>query len=200
MSTVADKPRKEIIVAPFGIEADHPRNCDLLLQCIPGERLRSAFDGGKSVKNRAGDMVTPRDQASFLASFPKTPGQQLLVNPAELTYKIIDPLAKDPALLDRVTKFVRNNMALRTDAQMKGVPDKEGKLDVHRMKSLCYEMLNLVNSGEAKLCKGSLPTEKELEELPGRELLNPGLQTHTTQPRYKDEWDAWVDRLTQSGG
>lgn len=198
--TLDSKTKLEVVVTPFGIEADHPRNCDLLLQCIPGERLRSAFDGSKPAKNKHGDLVTPRDQAAFLAGFPKTPGQQLLIDPARLTYKIIDPLTKDPATLDRITKFVRNNMALRTDSQIQGVPDKEGKLDIHRMKSLCREVFNLVQDGEAKICKGAMPKMAEIDELPGYYLLNPGLRTATTQPVYEKDFEGWVDRLSHNGG
>lgn len=198
--TTAMESKLDVIVVPFGIEADHPRNCDLLLQCIPGERMRSAIDGSKPVTNKNGDLVTPRDQAAFLASFPKTPGQQLLVDPARLTYKIIDPLSKDPAMLDRIAKFYRSQMAIRTDSQVKAVPDKEGRLDVHRMKSLCREMLDLVKAGEAKICKGSLPSLDDINDLPGYYLLNPGLRTSTTQPTYEKDFEDWVDRLSHNGG
>ena len=45
------------IVAPFGVEIDTPRNGDVLLQAIPGCRLRGAVRAGKVVTKDNGDTV-----------------------------------------------------------------------------------------------------------------------------------------------
>lgn len=190
-----------VSVLPFGIEADHPRNDDLRLKCIAGARLRSAIDGSKPyINTRTGEAHLPFGQAHGLAAFPKTPGMQLHVNPAECTYVILDPLEGDEVLLERISKWLRNRDGIRNDAKIKGVPAQKGKLDAHQMKSLCREMLDLVEAGEAKRCKGPLPSREDVDELPGYYLLNPGIQTMTSQPRYEKDFDDWVQRLHSIGG
>lgn len=200
MATATEE-RSAVTVLPFGIEADHPRNSDLLIQCIPGCRLRSAISGTKPcVDAKTGDLRVPRDQAAHLGSFPQTPGMQLHVDPAKLTYVIYDPLRENEDLCAKVTKYLREECGASSTTVIKGLPPLEGKLDVHRMKSLCREMVWLVNSKEAKKCKGVVPTLQDVEEMPGHFLLNPGARVQTTQPVYEKDFPDWVERLSHSGG
>ena len=189
------------IITPFGIEANHPRNSDLLLQCIPGVRLRSAIDGSKAYTDpRTGIEHVPVAQATSLASFPRTPGMQLHVNPAELSYTVIDPLHNNEAMLTRISAYLRDKEGIKTDAKLNGLPPKSGTLDQHRMKSLCREMLWLVLAGEAANCKGVMPDLEEIDRLPGYFLLNPGSVVPNTQPIYEKDMPDWVNRLSHSGG
>ncbi len=192
---------KSVSVAPFGIEADHPRNCDLLLQGIVGMRLRSAIDASKPAKDHnTGESYVPPDQSAFLGQFPHIPGMQLHVNPAKLTYLVTDPLHEDEDLCERIKNIMARVTSTRIDGKLKGVADQEGKLDAHRMKTLVREMRWLVTAGEARVVKGVLPEMDAIDELPGNFLLNPGARTQTTQPTFEKDWDAWFDRLTRSGG
>lgn len=196
---VKDEPR--VIIAPFAIEADHPRNDDLLVQAIPGCRLRSAIDGSKAALDRkTGESLVPLAQAQHLSSFPKTPGMQLHVDPANLSYSIVDPLATDDTMCEKVQRWMRQNHATRGDGKIKGVPTQNGKLDVHRMKTLCREMFNLVQEGAAKKCKGPMPSMADIDELPGHFLLNPGSRVPNLQPNFEKDYDAWLEKLTASGG
>ena len=199
MSTL-ERAEKVICPLPFSIEADHPRNSDLLIQTIPNCRLRSAIDGTKGVKDaKTGDWKVPLDQSRHLASFPRTPGMRLWVDPAKLSYKIIDPLYGNKGLCDRITKFLQGESGIRTSSSFGGVPTLEGKLDIHRMKTLCREMMNIVESGEAKVVDGVLPDLQDIEEMPGYFLLNPGCRVPNTQPTYEKDWDAWVAGLSRTG-
>lgn len=192
---------REIIVAPFGVEADHPRNCDLLLQCIPNARIRSAFDGSKPHKDvKTGQYKVPIDQAIALAAFPKVPGMQVHVNPLKCEYKIIDPLTKNEALCEQIRQFMSQNQAFRTKDKIGGVPTREGTLDIHQMKSLCRELFNIVNSGEGRIVMGSMPEKEEIDDLPGWYLLNPGSQVPNTQPRYEKDMANFVMGISASGG
>ena len=191
---------RTIVVLPWGIEADHPRNCDLLIQCVPGCVLRSAISGVKGHTDASGEYRVPVDQSRHLGSFPNTPGMQLHVNPAELTYMIVDPMRDNVQLCDRVRKYLKETTGMTVSEKLNGVPTTSGKLDVHQMKSLVREMLWLVNSGEAKKCKGALPTMDDVNDLPGHFLLNPGMRVQTTQPRYEHQWEEWVQNLSRSGG
>lgn len=190
-----------IIVAPFGIEADHPRNSDLLLQAAPGVRLRSMIDGTKPViDQKTGDPRIPLDQSRHLATFPKTPGMQIHVNPAKCIYKVIDPLHGNEAICHRIASFLRENTGLSPSTRIDGVPPREGKLDIHRMKTLCRELVQLVEAGHAKVVHGELPTMAEIVDLPGAFLLNPGARVANTQPVYEKDWDSWVANLSHHGG
>lgn len=188
-------------VSPFAIEADHPRNCELLLASAAGVRLRSAFDGMKPAIDKQGNPHVPHEQATTFASFPRMPGMQIHVNPAKLSYKIIDPLYKDDALCERITSVIRKLTATSPNAKFTGHAPKEVEnVDPHNMKTLCREMFNLVKCGEAKVVRGDLPTKDEIEQLPGYFLLNPGMHSTTTQPRYEHEFQEWIDRLSHNGG
>lgn len=193
----------ELIVAPFGIEADHPRNSDLLLQSIPNCRLRSSIDGSRSIIDaKTGDVRVPLDQARALSSFPRTPGMQLMVNPMRGAYVVLDPL-EDPAneqVIDRVNKYLKQNTPIRSNSQIKGVPKQKGELDKDRMKTLCREILDLHDAGHIKVVQGMLPDRETVDSLPGNYLLNPGSRVQNTQPRYEKDLEGWVDRLSQNGG
>lgn len=189
---------REIIVAPFAIEADHPRNCDLMLQSIPGCRLRSAILGTKGVETEKGYRV-PQDQARHMASFPRVPGMIVKVVPHELKYYIKDPLVDNPEICERIKQWMNENTGILVQ-QIRGTPPRMGELDEHRMKTLCRELLRIVNCNEARLESGTLPDLGDIDQLPGDYLLNPGLQTTSTQPLYEKDWDAWVRNLSAMGG
>jgi hypothetical protein len=198
MSTTTE-PKQEILVAPFGIEIDHPRNDDVMLQSIVGLRLRSAINGSKGVIDANGDLRVPQDQSRALASFPHTPGMQLHINPRDLTYVVVDPLNDNPDMCNRVLRFLKEHGGTSVK-EVKGVPTQKGELDVDRMKTLCREIIWLLTAGEAKICKGAVPKLEDVEDLPGKFLLNPGSRVQNTQPRYEEDWDAWVSNLSRSGG
>lgn len=185
---------------PFGIEIDHPRNCDCIIQSIPGMRLRSRITSSRTVKDKNGEERVPADQAKHLGMYPEIPGMQLHVNPNKAAYQVLDPLHTDPDLCERLKKRIDENSPYRTGSKIKGVQPQNGELDPHRMKTLVREMLRLVKSGEARLSKGTLPTEAEVDGLAGNYLLNPGSLVHNTQPTYEKDWDAWVANLTLHAG
>lgn len=194
-------PESTVIISPFGIEADHPRSSDLLIQCIPGVRLRSTISAMKTVKNKRGEDVIPIDQAMGLSQFPVVPGMQLHVDPEKLTYIIIDPLYGSEELCTRISKWMREKAGFA--GKVEGQKQRGGRIDnEHRMKSLCREMRNLVDAGEARQVKGSgpIPDMQEIDELPGKYLLNPGLRTQTTQPMFEEDWGQWLRDLQKSGG
>ena len=196
MSTAATEKR---VSFEFTIQADHPRNSDLLLQTIPNCRLRGTISSSRTVRDRrSGEEMVPIDQAAGLGSLPLIPGMKLKVSTKTLSYIVEDPLYGDDLLCERIQRHYRT--IIGSDSKVRGVPPQPGKLDEHRMKTLVRECRNIVNANEAKIVEGILPELDEIDLLPGRVLLNPGLRTSSTQPRFEDEWDSWFSRLQQVGG
>lgn len=196
MTLAAEKGKvKTVIVPPFGFEVDHPRMCDILLQSIPGCRLRSKI---KQVTVTIDGVVRTPQTAGH--SPPSVPGMQLHVNPAELSYVVFDPLNEDEDAKDRIKRYLRLTSGRRIDSNLRGAETIKGTLDVHRMKTLCREVCCLLDEGAIRIIKGAAPDRADVDELPGKYLLNPGLRTQTTQPTYEEDYEEWVDRLTRSGG
>ena len=199
MSTAAVNEDKGILVIPFAVEIDHPRNDDVLLQSIVGCRLRSAIEGSRPAQDsRTGEILVPADQSKALATFPRTPGMILSVNPRNLTYEINDPLFGNDELCARITKFVRQRGI--SSSTIGGVKPQHGTLDVHRMKTLCREVIWLAQEGALRVSKGKLPEMEEVEELPGEFLLNPGSRVQNQQPQFESGWADWVQHLARNGG
>ncbi len=199
MSTVTEE--KTCKVSPFGIRADAARNRDILLQCIPGCRLRSTIKANRPViDSKSGESMIPND-SSVLGQLPEIPGMELHVNPSRCTYKIIDPLHGNKDLCEQISRRLGQRTGSR-GPDIRGVPTQEGTLDIHRMKSLVRELIWIIDGGDAELIKGTMPKMDDDGELPmpGRFLLNPGARTSTTQPKFEDQWDAWLEQLVKSGG
>ena len=189
-----------IAVPPWGIEIAMENSGDKLVNSIPGLRLRGRIDKSRMRTGKDGETFMPTDQAIEQASLPMIPGQKLIVNPAECTYVVVDPLEDDEALCDRIRKFMNNRSVFRTDEKIRGVPRKQGKLDVDRMKTLCREMAHMVNVGHAIVVKGSQPDDSAIEALPGRFLHDPGRRVQNTQPDYEDDYADWVQSLRSAKG
>ena len=184
-----------IIVPAFGIEARHPRFADLFIQSIPGCRLRSKT--GPVITNVDGTVRTLQTKGH---SPPEVPGMQLHVNPAALTYVILDPLNDDEDAKARIRKYLQLTTGTRVDSNLKGATTVKGELNPHQMKTLCREICNLLDEGDAKTVKGASPDREDVDELPGNYLLNPGLRTQSSQPMFEKDYDGWIDRLSRSGG
>jgi hypothetical protein len=189
-------------VASFAIEADHPRNCDLLIQNIPGRlRLRSRVLSSRTIETETGPAV-PRDQVSSLAGLPDVPGMVIAVKPSDCTVLIQDPLndAEHESTRARLLAFLKNANMFNGES-IKGVEERQETLTKHQMKTLCREMFWLLDAGEARIYKGTpAPEMSDIEAMPGEFLLNPGATIPNSQPRYEKDYEEWVDSLGRLGG
>lgn len=193
-----------VSVQPFTIEADTPRNGDLIVQCIPGCRLRGAIDATKGTVVNKQDPdntpVVPQDQARYLGQFPKIPGQRLHVDPSSCEYRVTDPLYNDEEMCERIRRTMERVSPFRVGGKLNGVKPQEGKLDVHRMKTLCRELLGALGANEARLVEGPRPDPEDIDELPGKYLLNPGSRIPNQQPQFEEDFDEWQSQLARTGG
>jgi len=201
-----EKPLDKSVLSSFDftIEADTRRNGDILLKSIPGQRLRGAIRADKttiaSTKQNVDDFqpMVPADQVRGLSQLPNLPGQRLSVNTKDGTYRVFDPLRDDTALCERLVSGLKQRG--HSVQRINGVKPLEGTLDVHSMKTLCREIRCLVESGDAKVIQGDLPSQEDIDKMKGRYLLNAGALTDTTQPRYEDEYEEWKQNLSKVGG
>jgi hypothetical protein len=68
------------------------------------------------------------------------------------------------------------------------------------MKTLCCEVLSLLDETAVKVVKGNPPSLEDVNGMAGEFLLNPGSQVRNTQPRYERDYESWVEQLTRAGG
>ena len=204
MSAVAEK--KSVSVMPFCIEAKHPRNCDVAIQCL-GLVLRGAvsatveiFDKQWSEEDFEEGKITRPAAAKLIDGIGELPGMQLQVDPAGCRWKAVDPLFKDEKRLTRIRKAMKRAGGTSIGDNLGGIPPKEGKIDVHTMKTLCRELLCFIESGEIRVVKGMAPTLEDIEELPGEFLLNASNMMGWHQPRFAKDYEAWVDRISSITG
>ena len=193
--TTTSAPGVKIAMPPFTIEIDHPRNCDVIVQSIPGCRLRSKFIGSRPIVNqKTGDASVPVDQGKAFANFPTVPGMQLRIDPKKCKVQIIDPLHGDKELCRRIVRYFNSN-GQSTSREMDGVPPREESLDIHRMKTLVREVAHLVNIKQAVVVKGNIPEQDDIDDLDGYYLTNPGSTIRNDQPKYEKDMDDWMRNL-----
>jgi len=186
MPATVNKTKGSIVVPAFGIIVDHPRNCDVLLQSIPGCRLRSKL---KVVTVAVSGEI--RSQQVRGVAPPEVPGMELHVNPAACEYVIIDLLNDDDTARAKLKQFLRRSSGTRASSEIKGVDTQRGTLDVHRMKNLCREVIWLLEEGSITMTKGPKPELEDVDELPGHYLLNPGARTENQQPTFEKDYEKW---------
>ena len=209
MSTVGEKKEKRSMLQPFVIEARTPRNQDLLIQNLDGMKLRGAVSTSIEVFDRnwegteddleddleEREMMTRPAAANNIDGIGELPGQQLYVNPSTGEWKTSDPLYKKPAVLERVRRALRRSIGIAVVGQkLRGLRPKQGKINPDQMKSLCRELSCFVTAREAKVLKGRMPSEEEIDNMPGRELLNWMNRQNWKQPNYKDQYEDWERR------
>jgi len=191
-------------VAPFGVEMD-AGNKDVMLRSIQGQRVRSRINPTRTIKDsKTGMEMIIADEARVLAAYGEIPGQQVHVDPAKMTYVIYDPLTekKHESTCDRIVAAMTRNGFFNVK-KITGVPAQEGNFlhpkDPSRMRTLVRELLWLLDSGEARMVKGPKPDMDDIEAMPGKFILNAGEITPSHQPRYEEDYEAWLSKLTSSG-
>ena len=200
MTTVTEKKKPPIFVAPFVVECDHPRNCDVVLQSIPGCRLRTRMKPTtESVVTRRQENLEPHIRTHVSGESntapPLLPGMLLSVNPAELTVVITDPLKDDEKAQQRVKRYVQETRGVKVDGSLIVQEERTERLDEDRMKTLCRELICLIVAEEIRVVEGPTPVIDEVDDLPGDYLLNPGT-TDYNQPRYEKDYDSWRRRMS----
>jgi len=211
--TEAKKKSGRIVPPPFVIEAQTARNQDLLIQNLDGMRLRGAvratvevFDRGWKQEDEEDDpdevrMVSRPAPARLVDGIGELPGERLFVNPETGEWKTQDPLYGKKSTLKRICLAMRRHLGFNVVGQnLHGMKSRKGVINPDRMKSLCEELLCFVEANEARIVKGRMPSREEIEQMPGRSLLNWMNRQNWKQPKYRDQLDEWERRVNQLDG
>ena len=191
---------KSVSVMPFAVEARTPRNQDVMIQGIGNVKLRGAVSASvemfdKQMAEDGEDLGVQPAGAKIHPGIGELPGEILYVNAAEGTWKTRDPLFGKQEKLDRIKTVLDREREVRTADRLRGIKPREGELGRAEMKSLCRELISLLDAREVKLVKGVRPTTEDVDALPGRYLLNQTNLSGFRQPRYEDEYEDWVDKM-----
>ncbi len=198
MSTIVEKKAKAS-VQPFVVEMTDPRCGDVIIQSIPGCRLRSAIKAVKKVFSPGKGEETTFAPSGVVPGMPELPGMQIHIYPGRCKYKIVDPLRGDEKTCGIIKTLLEKNRGVRLGDRLDGVPPQDGSLEPSRMKTLVRELVSMVKSDTARIEKGVVPQMEEIENLPGRFLTNPGSTIRNSQPRYEDELESWVEGMDKAG-
>lgn len=135
-----------------------------------------------------------RDVGSAMSAMPDTPGIRLKVSPRQRKALFYDPLERDPRLLERINA-VRARAQSIGSANKTSVQESPYELDDDQMKTLCLEIVAKQKDGEIHaITKGRLPTETELEEMPGLQLNDPW-SSNPHKPTYAKDYFTWARKM-----
>jgi hypothetical protein len=135
-----------------------------------------------------------------MSQMPDVPGIQMTVLPREKKAVAHDPLADDADLLAKANGVWNDSaMGRSPGGGSKPWPDTEFALDDDTLKTLCIELVRKRGSGVLSVVRGALPTEQQIEDLPGGELYDPGNSNQHGHPRYAEDVPAWRQKLELAG-
>ena len=204
MSTVETEPKRKMAssVQKFSVEITSKRCSDVVLQSIHGCRLRGGISAVKEVLSPlTSGPKTEMAPSGIIPGIPELPGMQLHIFPASCRCEIKDPLHGNKETCALIKSIVNKRSAVfRVSDELDGVPPREEKLDVDRMKNLVREVFWLIEDGTAKVIGGSKPEMADIENLPGKFLLNAGSNVHYLQPRYEEDLPDYVSKLSSAAG
>jgi hypothetical protein len=68
------------------------------------------------------------------------------------------------------------------------------------MKTLCREIVWLLKEKHVKMVSGPEISLEDVDELPGKFLLNPGSRVPNTQPHFEEDVPEYINNLRKTGG
>lgn len=179
-------------VAEFTVEFGDPRNRSIIIKTIRQE-VRGHFSLRKLYEAEQGG----RDIGQAMQRVPDIPGLFMTVTPKDGKAVIYDPWEKKPEMWEKLNGVLAGAYAARA-GKFGPVARSEMALSPDQMKTLCVELVKKVDGGQARVVKGTMPTAKQIEAMPGRELFDP--MNSGRKPRYVDEVEAWTERLDSIHG
>lgn len=173
----------------FTVELGNSRNSKITIDTLKS-RFRGHFSLAK-LHNRPGGG---RDVGA-MSAMPEIQGIHLEVDPTQSTVRIYDPLIDKKEVLDQVNGVLARNGI--KGSGFKAIEETTRKLNENELKTLCIELRLRVEQKKAKVREGVLPTDEQIERMPGEELFDPWSESHT-QPKLKKDWPAYARKVQQT--
>jgi hypothetical protein len=134
-----------------------------------------------------------------MAALPTVPGAHLEVDCGKKTYRLYDPLVKDPDRLDNIRQVLGNANVMSVGDKLKGFEEIKGTMDDDGLVTLIDELRRWQASKSLRMISGDLPSEKACSEHKGR-VLNDQWNNSAHKPKYRDQQEDYEKELTQSRG
>lgn len=174
-------------VAEFTVEFGDARNRSVIIKTIR-QTVRGHFSLRKFYETETGG----RSIGAAMQRVPDIPGLFMAVDPKNKRAVIYDPWEKKPEMWERLNASLKEALAAKAGTYGP-VARSEMTLSADQIKTLCIELAKKIESGSARVVKGTLPTAAQLEAMPGRELYDP--MNSGRKPRYVDEVEKWQQRI-----
>lgn len=174
-------------VAEFTVEFGDERNRSVVVSTFR-EKMRGHFSMKKFYDSEAGG----RDIGAAMQRVPDIPGQFMRVIPKDRQVIVYDPWENKPQEWRRLNASLADALPVRS-GNYGPIPRQERTLSDDQLKTLVIELVRKCESGTARVVKGTLPSNREIESMPGRQLHDP--LNSGRKPRYQDEREAWESRL-----
>lgn len=181
MSEQAVLEKKGVYLASFEIEVSTHNSGDWLCLFFD-EKFRGRWSAHKQ-GSRAASLT------SDMLSMPDVPGMRMKVTPKNKTVEIYDPLESMADLLrEMATVYQRASHIVR--CEFKPMPRQTRTLNDDELVTFLWQLRRIADGVNPvfEVISGQLPTAKEIESLPGRELSSKGPYSKN-KPKYKDDGD-----------
>ena len=174
-------------VAEFTIEFGDNKNRTIVIATIR-QKARGHFSLRKFYQGDGGG----RDIGPAMQRVPDIPGLFMRIKPKDGKAILYDPWEDKPEEWKRVNEALTTAHAAR-GGKYGPVLRSEMSLTPDQMKTLVLEAVRLVEDDMARVVKGALPTAKQIEKMPGRQLFDP--LNSGRKPRYVEDVAEWEQRI-----
>ena len=168
----------------FTVEFGNTKNTKFWLLSVTRDKIEGSF----SLSNTGGLPVSQNWR-----SMPDTPGQRVEVDFKNLTLRVHDPLADDPALM-RAVNAAHAKAPIRTRTEYEPRPEKLITLSSHKFKTQVREIVQYAEQNHFDVTNGRLPTVDEIDAIDGRYLYDP-LSESQAKPMFEEDVDDYHERI-----
>lgn len=173
--------RPERPIPPFTIE-------------LGDEKSRGGLITVDTLKKRLRGRCAPRmGSGVVMQKMPVIPGLRMTINASAREVLIFDPLEKLPALLKEINSVSAEATAIKGAGRFTFVPSVKVSLDADGLKTLLLECRQMVADKRGRIEDGELPTERQVDDMPGRKLFDPW--NSGRKPKYEEDAEAYYERL-----
>lgn len=161
--------------AEFEVEfGNDEKNLNFMLPFFE-RRVRGAYSMS-NVRRNVGDM----------SGLPDHPGERLRIAPRKRAFHLYDPLKDDKDKVLQINRILRGKIISmpKYDPATHQFPEsKQTDVDIDKIKSMIWMVMQLHEQGNCKVTKGKIPTQDEFDKMPGDTLYDP-FSTNRYKPKY----------------